>query len=442
MRVLLINAGWRRAGRGRRRYRRAWPPLDLLNAAALLRQHDHDIAWLDFRADPSATRRLTSLTRKSDLIVFQTTPLDRWQCPDLNIEQLPDMIKKLPRSKLVLAGVHGTIDPARMLKLTNAKAIIRGEPERSILALADAGGGPETIPETVYYGADGYCEGPIAAPTDMAELPPPAYDLANPDHYRYPLLGKRLAVLETSRGCPFGCRFCLKTMYGPGIRYKPLDAVLADVEHVVGRYGFKTVYFMDLEFTVNRDRIVDLCNRLVALRLDFQWCCQTRVDQVDPDLLAVMARAGCRLIHFGVESAIPRLLAETGKGITIEQAENALTWSRAAEIQTACFFLFGLPSETPRDRRISAMQARRLDPDYVSFHVAAPYQGTMLADDGGNRFVFSPCLPEHDISNLHRAVRSAMATFYLRPGCIFRRLTQQGFTDIGQQLALFRELAG
>ena len=442
MRVLLINAGWRRAGKGRRRYRRAWPPLDLLNAAAMLRRHDHDVDLLDFRADSSAPSRLPDLTRKTDLIVFQTTPLDRWQCPDLNIDQLPDMVKDLPRSKLIVAGVHGTLDPARVLKLTNAKAVIRGEPEKAILALADAGGDPETIPETSYYGTDGYCDGSIAAPLNLAELPTPAYDLVDPGIYYYPLIRYRLALLETSRGCPYGCRFCLKTMYDPGIRYKPLDAVIADVETVIGRHGFNSVYFMDLEFTVNRDRIVDLCDRLVSLRLDFKWCCQTRVDQVDPDLLTLMARAGCRLIHFGVESGSPKLLAETGKGITIEQVENALTWSRTAGIQTACFFLFGLPSETPRDRRISAMLARRLDPDYVSFHVAAPYQGTVLADDNGHQFMYSPCLPEHDINVLYQAVRSAMAAFYLRPGYIFQRLTRRGFTDIGRQLALFRELAG
>ncbi len=428
MRVLLINAGWDRAGKGRRRYKRAWPPLDLLNTAALLRKYDHDIDVLDLRADPAASRRLADQSQRSDLVIFQTTPLDRWQCPDLNIEQLPNMVQDLPRGKLVMAGVHGTLDPAGVMKLTNAKAIIRGEPEKPVLALAEARGNIKRVVET--------------APMNMADLPVPAYDLTNPEQYRYPLLGDRLAVLETSRGCPYECRFCLKTMYGPGVRYKPLDAVLADVETVIGRQGFRRVYFMDLEFTVNRARTVDLCDRLNALRLDFQWCCQTRVDQVDPDLLAAMAKAGCRLIHFGVESGSPRLLAGTGKGITIEQAEKALTWCREAGIRTACFFLFGLPSETSDDRQTSAKLARQLNPDYVSFHVAALYQSTVLARDIDLESAFNACLPEHDLAVLDRAVKSAMAGFYLRPNYIWQRLTRHGLAGLGQQLALFRELAG
>ena len=279
-------------------------------------------------------------------------------------------------------------------------------------------------------------------PSDLDGLPVPAYDLVNPQHYGYPLLGDRLAVLETSRGCPYECRFCLKTMYGSSVRYKPLDAVLADLETVIGRQGFENVYFMDLEFTVNRARIVDLCDRLNTLHLNFQWCCQTRVDQVDPDLLAAMAKAGCRLIHFGVETGSPRLLADTCKGITIEQAKKALAWCREAGIRTACFFLFGLPSETADDRKATTALARRINPDYVSFHVAAPYKGTKLSQEVDLDNSFTACLPEHDLTALDRAVRSAMAGFYLRPSYIWQRLTRHGLADIRQQLALFRELAG
>jgi anaerobic magnesium-protoporphyrin IX monomethyl ester cyclase len=441
VKVLLINAGWGRAGKGRRRYKRAWPPLDLLNTAALLRKHDHDPVLLDLRADPDAGSRLAEQSRRADLVIFQTTPLDRWQCPDLNIEQLPGMVKDLPQDKLVMAGVHGTLDPAGMLEAAKAKTIIRGEPEKQILALAQAGGKAESLPDAAYLGADGFHEGRQPAPLDMAGLPVPAYDLIDPQKYRYPLLGDRLAVLETSRGCPYDCRFCLKTMYGQGVRYKPLDAVLADVEYAIGRQGFKKIYFMDLEFTINRDRIIDLCGRLASLRLDFQWCCQTRVDQVDPDLLAVMVKAGCRLIHFGVESGSPRLLSDSGKGITTDQAEKALSWCRQAKIQTACFFLFGLPSETPEDRQASINLARRLNPDYVSFHVAAPYLGTALALDASVETAFNPCLPEHNLDVLGRVAGSAMAGFYLRPRYIWNRLVRHGLKGVKQQLALFRELA-
>ena len=426
MKVLLVNPAWPVTGLGARRYRRAWPPLDLLTAAAELRRRGHDPRILDQRARGMKWIDVSREARWADIVMVQTTPLDRWQCPDLNPEPLFTRMASLPSGRLVVAGVHGTLHPEYVLARTGAMAVLRGEPEGPLAALVDAGGNPHFIPGLSRPEAGSFYHEPDAPPTLLDGPVPPAYDLIRADDYDYPVLGPRLAVLETSRGCPHGCVFCLKTMYGSSVRTRPLDRVLMDVDSVVSDWGARSVYFIDLEFTLLRDRALALCRELVRMKPEFQWCCQTRVDAVDMELLTAMKRAGCALVHFGLETGSPGLLEATKKRTTVRQAEEAVNMCRRLGIRTACFFLFGLPGETARDRRAAVSLARRLNPTYASFHPAAPYPGTPMGPAEGFRpspgVFFAPCLPEHRLDALSRVVRRAWLSFYLRPGYMAGRV--------------------
>jgi len=439
LKVLLINPAWGGSRAGTRRYHRAWPPLDLLTSAALLRQCGHEPHLLDLRAGPVGPETVQAAASAVDLVVLQSTPLDRWQCPDLDWSRLVGWARELPIDKLVLAGVHGTLHPELFLRETGAKALIRGEPEKPLAALAQAGGHPRGLAGLSYLEGGRAVHEPDQVPVELDALPPPAYDLVDLNLYRYELLGDRLALLETARGCPFSCSFCLKVMYGQGRRTKKPDRVLAEIEEVVARRGARHVYFIDLEFTLDRPFVSNLCRELIGMKLDFRWCCQSRADTVDPDLLALMKAAGCRLVHFGVETGSPRLLAATRKKITLDQVLAAVKWCRDLGLATACFFLFGLPGETQADRRATVRLARRLNPTYASFHVAAPYPGTDLGRSAGSAEPFPACLDEHDLAALADQARRAFLSFYLRPGYVLARLQEGTFKDKLNRLRLFWE---
>ncbi|MBW1708740.1 MAG: radical SAM protein [Deltaproteobacteria bacterium] len=249
-----------------------------------------------------------------------------------------------------------------------------------------------------------------------------------------------LALLETSRGCPFSCSFCLKAMYGSGIRIKSLKRVLAEVEEVVGRFGAKFVYFIDLEFSLNRENTLNLCQELIRMNLDFRWCCQTRADTVDRELLALMKEAGCTLIHFGVETGSPRLLDETKKKISLEQIRASVNYCHDLGLATACFFLFGLPGETEDDRQATVRAARELNPTFASFHVASPYPGTSLYQQADEDDPFPVCLNrEHDLDQLSRQAKRSFLSFYLRPAYIMARLTEGTFREKIDRARLFWE---
>ena len=442
MKVLLINPAWPAGRSGARRFRRSWPPLDLLISAAWLRQEGHDPVLLDARPGRLGAEDIRRAAGGADLVLFQTSPLDRWQCPDLNWRAIREMTAGLARERLVVAGAHGTLRPELILEETGAAAVIRGEPEASLVVLAAAGGKPSGLAGLSYIDAGRAVHEPERAPVELDDLPGPTYDLLNLDWYAYELLGPRLAVLETSRGCPHHCAFCLKAMYGPGVRFKSLDRVLGEIEEVVGRQGAESVYFMDLEFTLRADRIMELCRELSRMKLKFRWCCQTRVDAVNPDLLSAMKNAGCALVHFGLETGSARLLEAVGKKAAPGGAEQALDWCRKIKLATAGFFLLGLPGETRADRRAMAAEARRLNPTFASFHVAAPYPGTALNELVESDDPWPVCLGGREkLDELARDVRRAWLGFYLRPGYALGRLREGGFKDHLRRLRLFREMA-
>lgn len=440
MRILLINPNYGAAERGRRRYGRSWPPLDLLNAAALLKQAGHDPVLYDLRARPELAAHVETETRKADLVVLQTTPLDRWQCPDLNINALSDLLAVLPLEKLIIAGTHGTVRPDYMLRMTGAQAVIRGEPELTVLDVCESGGNLNNIASLSFISVGKTIHTNLRAPLDLNDMPVPAYELIKPGHYGYELTGDKMGVLETSRGCPFQCSFCLKSMYGKGVRYKSSERVVSEVEHVVNEWGAESLYFIDLEFTLNRAHVLDICRGLKDAGLDVKWCCQTRVDAVDSELLEAMKDSGCVLIHFGLETGSERLLRETGKGINLKQVSDAFSICRRLKLNTAAFFLFGLPGETRKDRRETMALCRRIKPDYASFHIASPYPETKLNESCEVDDVFPPCIISLKSSAgaaLTRDVRNAYFEFYLRPGYILSQMRNNDLKSIMERMKLF-----
>ena len=243
-----------------------------------------------------------------------------------------------------------------------------------------------------------------------------------------------MGLLETSRGCGYHCLFCFQGMYGRKRRLRSLSLVVSDLERVIA-WGAKSLYFMDLEFTLDRERILELCGRMASRKISITWCCQTRADHVDAELLSKMRAAGCRLIHFGLETANSRLLERIGKGMTPDRAVEAVRLCREAGIETAGFFLFGLPGETARDRQATVRLALALGLGYASFHVAAPYPGTRMGGSGVDR----PCLEEHHIGLLARDVRRALLRFYLRPSYLAGHLRSRGWKNLWSGLRLWGE---
>jgi len=332
-----------------------------------------------------------------------------------------------------------------MLRETGARAIIRGEPERTVLDLVKTSD-LAAVNGITYQGPAGIVSNPDQKPVKLDDLPLPAFHLLSMNRYFYEVLGDHFTLFEMSRGCASHCTFCLLKTYGTGVRKKSVARLIAEIEYAIRSFGVRTAYFMDLEFTVLRKQVVELCNYLIEKSHDFTWCCQTRLDLVDDELLALMRRAGCKLIHFGVEAGNAGALKLVDKGITIEQIEKGMRAVHRAGIESACFFIMGFPESTRDDMRDILRFANRLNPTYALFHVAAPYPGTALYEQVKNdpnvKFSDGTLFPEaiegtFTTQQLKSLTRQAYLRYYTRPAYLWTRIRKGEFRALGNQLKLF-----
>lgn len=216
---------------------------------------------------------------------------------------------------------------------------------------------------------------------NLDDLPMPLHHLLPLQKYRMPLVKGPFSFIVTSRGCPAGCKYCIKHVsYGPTIRMRSAAKLVEEIAEL-HRLGIRNVHmFADL-FTYNRAQVVDLCNGLLATGLGVRWTCNSRVDFVDRELLALMKRAGCWCIAWGVESGNAEILARAHKSVPLERTRESLRWSHEAGMLNWGYFIIGLPGETEATIKETIAFAKSLPLDIALFHVAAPYPGTPFFEE-------------------------------------------------------------
>jgi anaerobic magnesium-protoporphyrin IX monomethyl ester cyclase len=447
LRVLFINPHQiHLVSRRGKIFNRAWPPLELANCGALLEKEGHEVQILDANALGLLAGQVAPAAAGFDRVFISSSSLDRWQCPNVDLGPFLQAVSNVKKfnDEIYILGAHGTVKPREVLALTRARAVVRGEPELTVADIC-RNMRPGDIQGLAFLENGQLTMTPDRAPLDLDALQTPAFHLLPMDRYFYEVLGSRFTLFEGSRGCSFHCGFCLLKMYGRGIRRKSLPRLIEEVEYAISRFGVKTAYFMDLEFTIFREQVIDLCDYLIEKKHDFRWTCQTRFDLVDEMLLDKMKRAGCRLIHFGVEAGSDERLKAVNKRITVRQIENGMRLVHKAKIESACFFILGFPGSTLREIEETISFARRLNPTYALFHIAVPYPETLLynemrlngTEDVGDDLFPEACVTGEELKELKTLARKAYGGFYLRPRYIFSRLAKGDIPSLARQIKLF-----
>lgn len=344
---------------------RRWMPLDILNSISLLRHEGLGAGFI------SAKEVSTLEPGEKPRFFISTSPIDLWQCPPLHIsEKFFSFCRKLTLSgDLYVWGYHPTLLPELILEQTGARAVIRGEPEETIKQICKN----ERLDQIrgITFKKDGKTVNhPEQIPFDLSILPVPAYDQIDFNNYQYQLMGwRRFALFETSRGCKFECDFCGKNiMYGQGIRQKTFDQVKKEIQTAVTEYGVRTGYFFDLDFLSARPMAEQICSYLIKEKFDFRWCCQTRVNEVDKDILTIMADAGCRLIHFGIESHRHFLNGAKYNSYTVEKLKETIKMTESMGIKTLCFYIIAFHNRILPEDKQTLQLMRDADSSYISLH--------------------------------------------------------------------------
>lgn len=218
---------------------------------------------------------------------------------------------------------------------------------------------------------------------DLDSLPFPAWDLLprldkfyRPSPFSY----KRLpsSSLISSRGCPGKCVFCDTSVFGGRWRGYSAQRVIAMIKFLVSEYGIRDVQFLDDLFVVNRGRLREFCRTMMDEKFDVSWSCLSRVDGVKPDILKMMADAGCWQMAYGMESANQEILDVLDKRIKVEQIANAIKWTREAGMRVKGLFMAGNPLETRETLAKTERFIEEMGIDDVSWAAFTPLPGTAI----------------------------------------------------------------
>lgn len=362
------------------------PPLGLAFLAAAVKARGHEVTLLDMQGSlmdtPELERRLVA--ERPDLVgIGAMTPT----FPEaLRVARAARAVT--PRARIVLGGVHPTLDPESVLRHDEVDYVIRGEGERPLADLADAleRGAP-------LDGVDGLCrrEGgalvvrPRAQPVaDLDALPPADYG-AFPveryiEHFAH-LRGLRGISMVVSRGCPFQCTFCAvhQTMTRKWRTRSP-QQVVDEIVALKARWGVEGIWFKDSIFNMNRRWTAELCRLLVEQRVGIQWQALTRIDLVEEEELAMMRDAGLVQLDLGIETGSPRTLEKLKKGIDVAQIREKVALAKRY-VKVFGFFMIGVPGERVEDVEQTFALARELDLDRWSWSIYSPLPGSALFEE-------------------------------------------------------------
>jgi anaerobic magnesium-protoporphyrin IX monomethyl ester cyclase len=231
---------------------------------------------------------------------------------------------------------------------------------------------------------------------NLDELPLPARHLLPPlDMYHpAPTSYRRLpnAHLLTSRGCAGAqCVFCDRGVFGSQVRFRSVENVFKEIDELINLYGARDLKFFDDTFTIDKKRVLRICDEFKKRKIDIPWCCLARANTVNREILKAMKEAGCWEILFGFESMDQNVLAKLMKFTTVEQNVEAVRLCHEVGISVRANFIVGTPYDTLETMETDLREAIRMNVDFAHFHKFTPYPGSELyrvLREEGYRFDF------------------------------------------------------
>ncbi|MBA7609981.1 hypothetical protein ES703_17184 [subsurface metagenome] len=303
------------------------------------------------------------------------------------------IVKSVDRGiKIVLGGPHVYIYPEETIRLPEVDYLVLGEgemPFTEFLQNIDNHSALKEIKGIVFkHNGEIINTGTRELIDDLDTLPLPARHLTKINKYSSLLAkGGLVTTMITSRGCPYRCSFCYRPHLGKRFRARSARNVVDEMEGCLNM-GVKEILVYDDTFTIDKQRVINVCNLILERGLNITWDIRTRVDIVDRQMLKSLKSAGCERIHYGIESANPEILKVLQKGVTLPQVESAFEMTKEAGITTLAYFMIGSPTETKEQVLNTINYAKRLEPDYCHFSVLTPFPATPLYKMGIKKGMF------------------------------------------------------
>ena len=380
-------------------------PSSLLSLGAVLQQKGHEPYILDLKTfqrgdtDPAdsfyAARLLDVIERfQPDLLGFGC--LFSGNFPD--VLDLSKAVKQArPEIPVLMGGIHATLYVREILSnCASIDGIVLGEGEDTIVRIVDAldagrpwhhisGFGCRVDGQVIVHPKSDYIE-------DIDRLPMPAYDLIDvrdyfmdtsawhnpkglPIHTSVPIL--------SSRSCPNRCRFCsMYRVMGPRWRARSAGRVLDEIEYVYHTYGLRHFSFMDDNVTLDKSRMMRMCQGILDRGLDLQFETPNGVSvrTLDQELMDAMVDAGMVRISLAIESGSEYIRNKImNKRLSNEKIYEILALTRRyPQLYVTVFFLIGMPEETRESLEETYRMIERIEAHKTIIMNLVPFPGTAV----------------------------------------------------------------
>ena len=424
------------------------PPYTLAVMAAMLRDAGCDIRLIDLTAERRSTDDLVAQLERENfrptLILFPTTT------PTLEADV--EAIGRLKRhfgAPMFCFGPHASTTPtASMERAPDVDGMFVGEPEDAAFAVAGLPSIEElaTVPSVIFrrpstaLGAGGEIVQHRAhgSFSRFLQLPYPAWDLVPLSTYNLPLVNRPYVIVETSRGCPYSCDFCVAPIHqGHKFRERSPKDLVDEIERGYREFGIDFFYLWGDTVTLNVKSFSAFCEELIARKLPIQWFGNARADNLtDRAFVHRLRKAGCWMLAMGIETESEDIRKDMVKKLERQKIQAAIDNMRDAGIRSFAFFIFGYPGETLATINQTIDYAIELNPDFANFYPAVPYPGTALYD----KVVKDGTLVEEDWTRMEysyyllrgngldqqvvmAAINRAKRRFFMRPEYLMRRFT-------------------
>lgn len=345
------------------------PPLGLLYLASYLNKHypQFKAEVIDIAVENLSLEKIKNLVYDKKPFVIGITSMT----PQLQgAVELACFIKKTFKIKIFLGGPHISADPDFINRFKEIfDYAITGEAEqtfaKSVLRLSKK----QKIPKIQ--------TGEIIM--DLDKIPFPDMTLIKREKYR------EYESMMFSRGCPYNCYYCSRPSINRLNRYLSVQSLIAEIDSIYTSCQGK-IDFQDDTFTMDRERVAVFCREVIKKGRKLSWRCNTRIDLVDEKLLALMSKAGCSLIHFGIEAGNEKIRREVvNKGsFTNNQISKVIVWCHQCGIKFAGYFMIGHPGETKENLEETKRMILTSKIDMVGVSIPTPFPGSKLYEIAKN----------------------------------------------------------
>ncbi len=276
---------------------------------------------------------------------------------------------------------------------------------------------------------------PVIPTSNLDNLPfPDLRDIKNIPAYFTPFFSKGpMTTMMATRGCPFSCSFCdVHANMGKKYRTRSPENLIDEIMFHKKASVVNNFYFKDSIFTLHKENTIEFCELSIKKNLKINWICNSRVNTMDSELAKLMARSGCKIINFGVESMDPAVLEFMKKKVQFEEVKKCLYLCRKAGIATTAYMMVGSEGETYQSYMNGLKELIKLNPTLGSFSVTKAYPGTQLHREALSKGLLKDAkwynnfekqngeaghlnLPDFPVKEQQKTAKESYEFFYFRP---------------------------